>query len=295
MHAYNRPVDSYRPSGGQGCGERECSGLPSCQCDSKRGRSMPHHSRVWNSPGTSDDMGRATRRSSPHEFYNSRRDNRSMSPHRYSHQEEEERDGSHYRVRSPAGRMPGFSVDSNSQYSYAGVPTGSRHNFRSNGHRPRVLLRQAHYPLVERPVHSSTLSDNPAIPITEREDRQPKHNSSESIEVEEDQTTPTNNSGPPTAPKALRVSPTHTSAPRTKPKDFNTPLTCYFWATKGRCRLPDAKCSYAHYHTGFMASAPVRIGQSTVAGTRAQIAMRDLDPPQLGEVVDRRERAPRLR
>lgn len=45
-------------------------------------------------------------------------------------------------------------------------------------------------------------------------------------------------------------------------------LTCYYWATNGKCKFPDGVCKYAHFHTGFLAEQPIRLapGQKAMAG-----------------------------
>jgi hypothetical protein len=43
------------------------------------------------------------------------------------------------------------------------------------------------------------------------------------------------------------------------PKNFDKPLTCFFWHQFGRCNKRDVDCAYAHWDTGFMASAPINL------------------------------------
>ncbi|TKA68501.1 hypothetical protein B0A49_07660 [Cryomyces minteri] len=63
------------------------------------------------------------------------------------------------------------------------------------------------------------------------------------------------------------------------PKDFLQPMTCFYWATQGRCTKTADECFYAHWDTGVIASAPVsmaRDGQSvTVAGRHADAQIAD--------------------
>ena len=47
------------------------------------------------------------------------------------------------------------------------------------------------------------------------------------------------------------------------PKNFRKPLTCFYWATLGRCHKSDQDCWYAHHHTGLVAAAPVRFGDGS--------------------------------
>ncbi|TKA79356.1 hypothetical protein B0A49_01003 [Cryomyces minteri] len=63
------------------------------------------------------------------------------------------------------------------------------------------------------------------------------------------------------------------------PKDFLQPMTCFYWATQGRCTKTADECFYAHWDTGVIASGPVsmaRDGQSvTVAGRHADAQTAD--------------------
>lgn len=52
-------------------------------------------------------------------------------------------------------------------------------------------------------------------------------------------------------------------AAKVLPKHFKQPLTCFYWATQGHCVKSDEQCYYCHYATGVVASAPVRIGNTS--------------------------------